>query len=158
MKINKYKRKKLEQFIVKEVDYYQYVFNEFDQNKRKVVINFAVLFWGCLWFFYRKMYVIGTVLLLSPFVLFGLIIMGWLSHSFLSYFPVFFTFVRIIESFFANRLYWYKWNEFVASRELSKRMLRGGGVNVIVPILVVGFLLCFTYWLLSGMMQGMRHT
>ena len=49
MKINKYKRKQLEQFIVKEVDYYQYVFNEFDQNKRKVVINFAVLFWGCLW-------------------------------------------------------------------------------------------------------------
>ena len=104
------------------------------------------------------MYVIGAVLLLSPFVLFGLIVMGWLSHSFLSYFPVFFTFVRIIESFFANRLYWYKWNEFVASRELSKRMLRGGGVNVIVPILVVGFLLYFTYWLLSGMMQGMRHT
>ena len=157
MKINKYKRKKLEQFVVKNVDYYQYIFNEFDQVNRKIVINFDVLFFGSLWFFYRKMYVLGAVLLLYPFVLFGLMVV-FESHYFLSFLPIFFVLVRVVVTCFGNRLYWYKWNAFVESRKPSKGMLRGGGVNVIVPILVAGFLFCFSCWLLSGMMQGMRHS
>ena len=99
------------------------------------------------------MYVLGAVLLLYPFVLFGLMVVLE-SH----YFLIFFVLVRVVVTCFGNRLYWYKWNAFVESRKPSRGMLRGGGVNVIVPILVAGFLFCFSYWVLFGMMQGMRHS
>ena len=148
---------KIKQFVDKEVDYYQYVFNEFEQGHRRIVINFSVLFLGSLWFFYRKMHVLGAVLLLYPFVLFGLMVVLE-SHYFLSFLLIFFVLVRVVVTCFGNRLYWYKWNAFVESRKPSRGMLRGGGVNVIVPILVAGFLFCFSYWVLSGMMQGMRHS
>lgn len=157
MKDNNYTMSKLKQFVVKKVDYYHYVFNEFDEGKRKIIINNAILCFGSLWFFYRKMYVIGIVLLLYPFCL-ALLSVVLQIHSIMSCLLVFIVFTRILATYFGNRLYWYKWNAFVACRVPTKIMLLGTGVNLFIPILIVMILLLFVNWLLTGMMQGMRHT
>ena len=74
MKAKDYIKKRLKQFVVENIDDYQKIFNEFDQHKRKIIINFDVLFFGSLWFFYRKMFVLGSLILLLPIIAFWLIL------------------------------------------------------------------------------------
>lgn len=155
MKAKDYIKKRLKQFVVENIDDYQKIFNEFDQHKRKIIINFDVLFFGSLWFFYRKMFVLGSPILLLPIIAFWLILD--LNADFLMfYFPIYFL-SRIGLAFFANKIYWMKWKSYLSQTKPSFLLKMSEGVSYFAPIIVCIILIIHIVQVYEFLLQGMRH-
>lgn len=156
MKANDYIRKRLEQFVVKNIDDYQKIFNEFDQYNRKIIINFYVLFFGSLWFFYRKMFFWGSLILLLPIFTFWLILV--LNAEFLVfYFPIYFL-NRIGFAIFANRMYWKKWKYYLSQTKPSFFYKMSEGVSDVAPIIICIILMIYIGQASEFLLQGIRHS
>lgn len=155
MKANDYIRKRLEKFVVKNIEYYQGVFNEFDLGERRFVMNFHVLTLGSLWFFYRKMFFWGSLILLLPIIIFWLVLS--INGNFLVfYFPIYLL-SRICLAFFAHNIYWMKWKSYLSQTKPSFLSKISEGVSYLAPIVVSVLLILYTAQASEFLLQGMRH-
>ncbi|MDQ9020543.1 DUF2628 domain-containing protein [Acinetobacter sichuanensis] len=158
---------KMKQFIGDQhSEYYLKVFESFEKGLSKNSINYTALIFGSLWFFYRKIYLKGILILFLPIIIVFTFanakefIPSALSPEFLLIL-LFLIWVagRIFFAFRGNYFYWMKYQTYL-KKQHDKNLSEYGGVTLLLPILLFIFIIIFYaggYWLLSGMMQGMKH-
>lgn len=168
MQSQKNSPQKIKQFVGDHnYEYYLKIFESFDQELSKNSINYVALVFGSLWFFYRKIYLKGILVLFLPIIIiftFGnakefipsalssnvlliLLFLSWVAG-------------RIFFAIRGNYDYWIKYQNFF-KKQHQKKLKKYGGVTLWLPVLVFVFIIIFYgggYWILSGMMQGMQHT
>lgn len=154
---------KIENFVDQHAKYYVDVFQDMEFKGSKLSFNIPVLFVGSLWFFYRRMYVLGSLLFITPIILLVCLLLLFKSHSFFSEYDSVIVFgvlvaIRLFITGIANYMYWKKFLAYQDGLRSQNNKNVVVGTNSFAPIVAcIVFFLLFC-WLLSGMMQGMRHT
>ncbi|WP_407306325.1 DUF2628 domain-containing protein [Acinetobacter sp.] len=107
-------KQKLKEFAGNNDDYDADIFQELDEGA-PVVFNGAVFLFGSLWFFYRKMFLLGSIILVWPMIAFGVILFSPHQYSgeLLFIFYIVYALSHILLGFFANTLYWKKWSAYL---------------------------------------------
>lgn len=150
--------KKLEAFLDKNIDYYKLIFFEMENRIIFSRFNNAALIFGSFWFFYRKLYVFGSVLFLSPFIVLWVIsaiceMMGQGQYSLVFLFFIYIS-IRFLIGYLANRIYWLKWNYYRHFIMGPLFLKLNEGTSYIFPILILLIVLIFIPNLL---IVGIRH-
>lgn len=106
-------RRKIENFVDQHAEYYVDVFQDMQFNGSKLSFNIPALFVGSLWFFYRRMYVLGSLLFITPIILLVCLLLLFKSHSFFSEYDSVIVFgvlvaFRLFITSIANYMYWKK--------------------------------------------------
>ena len=158
---------KIKQFVGNNTEYYQEIFLYLRKNRSKNTLNFSALIFGSLWFFYRKMYLKGLLVLFLPMIvvfIFGNakeLIPSFLGvNGVLTLMALTWVLWRGFITLRGNYYYWLKYKKYFET-EQNKSLSEYGGVASRWVIVVIVFMMFFYIggsWLLSGMMQGMRHT
>lgn len=153
----KHKNRLLKKFVGVNTEYYSKVFESLEKTNYQYYFNWAALFLGSFWFFYRRIYFVGILLIVSPFLLFFIYVFLFKDILPSELFLILAFAVRFGCAYFSNTLYWHKWLNYEAEY-WGEKTSPNIGINFVLPIALFIILILFFYWLLSGMMKGMQHT
>lgn len=149
----------VENFTDRNSAHYFQVFQKLSNGYGIVTFNIPVLFIGSFWFFYRRMFVLGSIFLITTFLLFVSIIIFFKDNNYVGIIcSIVLLIWRLFITSIADYLYWKKFLVYRANKSRYRSSNYVVGTSSLMPIVVLILLIYSFFWLLSGMMQGMRHT
>ena len=151
--------REVENFTDQNSAHYFQVFQKFSNGDGIFTLNIPVLFIGSFWFFYRKMVLLGSLILISTFLIFVFIIIFFKDNNYVGIIcSIVLVIWRVLITSIADYLYWKIFFFFLENKSRYRRSNYIVGTSSLIPIVVLTLLISSFYWLLTGMMQGMRHT
>ncbi|SCI14020.1 MULTISPECIES: DUF2628 domain-containing protein [unclassified Romboutsia] len=132
-------------FVQENIPYYKEKFTIMKKTNNNISWNWSSFFLGAYWALYRKMYAIAVAIFCAVFILSFVPFLG--AISWLGY--------HILMGMYGNYIYLTFINKkleevnYLSSEERSSAISRKGGVNILIPILVIAIPIIICLILLS---------